>query len=155
MVKFSYSLSVSLDVYKALTARLEHDGQTHDDVIRELLQLDSPIEQETPDAIDSVLADTFSKVGRQFAGLPVEGGFYSRGLWLPNGTTLRARYKGRLRSAKIANDQWVNAEGNIETSPSAAATAITGNNVNGLRFWEAKLPKSADWVRLDFLVGKQ
>jgi hypothetical protein len=153
MVKLNYQLSVSLDVYKALTARIEHEGQTHDDVIRNLLELDSPVEREVPNTVASSF-EGVGKMARAIAGLAVDGGFFSRGLWLPNETLLRARYKGRLVNAKIEADQWVSDGGKIETSPSAAASSITGNNVNGLRFWEAKLPDMHEWVRLDFLVDK-
>lgn len=148
-----YQISVSLDVYKALTARLEAEGQTHNDLLRQILNLDSLVESEGIGSLLDISVD-ISGLGRRIAGLPVEGGFFSRGLWLPNGTKLRARYKGREHTAKIEDDQWVSFSGKSINSPSAAASAITGNNVNGLRFWEANLPGKSTWVRLDFLVGK-
>jgi hypothetical protein len=82
-----------------------------------------------------------------------EAGFYSRGLWLPNGTRLRARYKQRLFEARIADGKWVDTVGNEHTSPSAAAAAITSTNVNGLHFWEAKRPTDHGWRRLQAFVA--
>jgi hypothetical protein len=153
MPKLEYQISLSLDAYKALTARLEYEGQTYNDIVRELLGLDSILEHENAVALlDSSIDD--SSFGRLISGLPVAGGFFSRGLWLPNGTSLRARHKGKEFTASIENDQWISNSGNSENSPSAAASAITGNNVNGLRFWEARLPSKTNWARLDLLVGK-
>jgi hypothetical protein len=41
-------------------------------------------------------------------------------------------------------------EGKPAVNPSYAANIITGNNVNGWRFWEARLPGQSNWHRLDF-----
>lgn len=141
-------IDVSLDVYKALTAKLSFEGQTYDDVIRDLLELDSPLEAE--DRTD--LSAAIESVSVSFARSLDPTAFYSRGLRLPHGTQLKARYKGGNYSAHIANGMWLDSEGNQHHSPSAAATAITGNNVNGLRFWEARRPGDGTWRRLDTLV---
>lgn len=141
MAPLLYSLSVDLDVYKALTARLESDGQTHNDVLRDLLNLDSLTE---PEAVNPYGAVT-DLLGKALHA----GQYFSRGLALPNGTELRARYKGREYRAQIIGEHWVSADGEQHESPSAAAGHITGNNVNGLRFWEAKRPGDAGWRRLD------
>ena len=71
MVKLSYQINVDLDVLKALTARLEQDGQTHNDVLRDILHLDSPFEAEPREGAFSTVADA---VGRM--GFPDQ--FYSR-----------------------------------------------------------------------------
>jgi hypothetical protein len=78
-------------------------------------------------------------------------GFFSRGLLLPNGTVLRARYKGLEYRAEIQSDTWVDGNGQRYFSPTAAAKAITGNSVNGWRFWEAWRPGDDKWRRLDLL----
>ena len=139
-----YQISVGFDVYKALTARLEYDGQTHDDIIRDLLNLDSEVSPEAPETPIQKIADALE---RSFG----HEGFYSRGLLLPNGTKLRARYKQREYNAVISNGQWLHDDGTAHSSPSAAASAITENNVNGLRFWSARLPGETVWRRLDRL----
>jgi hypothetical protein len=145
----SFNIQVSLAVFKALTSRLE-EGQTHDDVIRELLELDSVTELEPPNPFER-FEDITGNFTRSFGG--PESGFYSRGLWLPNGTLLRARYKQRLYEARIADGKWLDADGNEHTSPSAAASAITSTNVNGLHFWEAQRPTDSGWRRLQAFVA--
>lgn len=145
----TFNIQVSLDVYKALTSRLE-EGQTHDDIIRELLELDSVTELERPNPFEHVQEVT-STLARSLSG--PGAGFYSRDLWLPNGTNLRARYKQRLYEARIADGKWIGSDGIEQTSPSAAASAITSTNVNGLHFWEAKRPTDNGWRRLQAFVA--
>jgi hypothetical protein len=147
----TFSIQVSLQVFKALTARLE-EGLTHDDIIRDLLRLDSPVEPEGRNAVSDVSAIFQDKLGEVLHEQSGRGGFFSRGLWLPNGTRLRARYKQQEYLAEIRNNSWSDEEGRQQSSPSAAATAITGTNVNGLRFWEARRPTDTIWRRLDALV---
>jgi hypothetical protein len=144
MIKLSYQISVDLDVLKALTAKLETDGQTHNDVLREVLGLDSPVETEESDTALSALADTF-------ANFSLPNHFHSRGLSLPDGTELRARYKGREYTSTIQGGKWIDYEGRQQVSPSAAAGKITSTVVNGLRFWEAKRPGDKGWRRLDVI----
>ena len=145
-----FSITVSMDVFKQLTARLEQ-GQTHDDVIRDLLAMDSIVE------LEQVLHPSVAALKDQFDHMKLQSvlgrdGFYSRGLWLPNGSLMKARYQQREFRAEIKNNCWFDENGNSHSSPSAAASAITGNNVNGLRFWEAKRPTDKGWVRLANLV---
>ena len=147
MEKRAYQIDVDLAVFKALTRKISADGQDHNDVLREILALDSPIEPEIPESGLDRLAHI---LGRPMAS----SGFYSRGLLLPNGTELRARYKGSKHFAKIENDQWIDCDGSTRSSPSAAANSITGTTVNGWRFWEAKRPGDSGWRRLDVLNAK-
>lgn len=137
-----FTIETDLDVFKALTALLTDEGQTHNDVLRDLLNLDSPIEPEPNAGPLNVLAD---HLGRASAA----GGFYSRGLTLPNGTKLRARYKGKEHLAEIKRGAFVTADGCEHDSPSAAATHITSTTVNGLRFWEGMREGDRGWRRLD------
>jgi hypothetical protein len=141
-------IEVSLDVFKALTARLVYDGQSYSDLIRDLLQDDSPLEPEDPgEDMRGIDNEIFRKM--QF-----KGGFASRQLWLPDRTELRARYRQKEYLARISNNAWIDSAGNSHTSPSAAARAITGTSVNGLRFWEALRPEDRTWRRLETLVTK-
>lgn len=141
-----YLIDVDLDVFKALTALIQEDGQAHNDVLRELLNLDSPVEAEVPPP-PLHAAEAIAKA------LHV-GQFYSRGLSLPSGTELRARYKGQVYLAEIVEGKWLSSRGVEFSSPSAAASAITGTTVNGWRFWEAKRPGDRGWRRLDILHAK-
>ena len=145
-------IDIDFDVWKALTAKLQSEKQTYNDVLRSLLELESiqdPIpDPESPLGQAMNAAPAISELAR-FSQL--KSGFYSRGLFLPEGTKLRAIYKGQLYIAQILDGQFTEPSGNTHGSPSAAAKAITGNNVNGLRFWEALLPTGGNWCRLDLL----
>lgn len=146
-----FEIKVTLPVFKALTARLE-EGMSHDDVLRQLLNLESIVEPEQEqfyNALAQPISENITSVLHEQSG---KGGFYSRGLWLPNGTDLRARYKQREYRARIVDNAWLDERGKRQSSPSGAATTITGNNVNGLRFWEAKRPGDKSWRRLEILA---
>jgi len=139
-------IEVSLEVFKALTARLSYDGQSYSDLIKDLLDEDSPLDYEDPaEGMHGTDHSVFLKQSAQ-------GGFASRKLWLPHGTVLRARYRQKEYRARIDNNAWLDEAGNHYSSPSAAAHAITGNNVNGLRFWDAWRPNDRTWHRLEALV---
>lgn len=144
----AYQIHVDLEVYKALTSRLQSEGQDHNAVIRELLRLDSPIE---PD----VEMNGLMRLADLARPLMATSGFYSRGLLLPNGTALRARYKGLEYIGSIHDNKWIDQQGTEHSSPSAAANAITGTTVNGWRFWEAKLPHEGGWRRLDVIQSSR
>ena len=143
MTNKPYQISVDLDVFKALTALIQADGQDHNDVLREILKLDSPLEAD----LQSGIFETPNALAR-FA---YPGQFYSRGLALPDSTELRARYKGVQHFASVRNGRWWNDDGREFSSPSAAASAITNTTVNGWRFWEARLPGDKGWRRLDIV----
>lgn len=81
-------------------------------------------------------------------------GRYVGGLWLgnvhfPEGTKFRATYKGETYFAEVRDGKWLDQQGTQRTSPSEAASAITGNNVNGWRFWLVQLPDDPAWRKLD------
>jgi hypothetical protein len=124
-------------------------------VIRELLDLDSLIEK--PDPTEVLLGGSGSGTVRNphiGVGSLLEGttGFSARGIFLPNGTVLRATYKQKEFRSTIERGKWVDVDGNPHSSPSAAAKHITGTNVNGLRFWHVKRPTDAEWRRLELLA---
>ncbi|MGN6288592.1 MAG: hypothetical protein ACTHNA_04930 [Sphingopyxis terrae] len=81
-------------------------------------------------------------------------GRYAGGLWLgnahfPEGTQFRANYKGQTYLAEVRDGKWLDQNGNQRNSPSEAASAITGNNVNGWRFWSVQIPDDPTWRKLD------
>lgn len=67
--------------------------------------------------------------------------------WSPAEVT----YKGRHYNAEIRDGRWIGSDGIPRNSPSEAAHAITGNNVNGWRFCEAKRPSDTEWRVMDQL----
>jgi hypothetical protein len=143
-------IEIDFEVFKALTALRRSETHTYNQVIRELLDIDKGVAvRDDPQFIKNMKA---------LAALPdlvvrsgPTTGFALRGLILPNGTLLRATHKGSSYQAMILDGEWVGEDGKTHTSPSSAASAITGNNVNGWRFWQAKRPSDSDWRNLDML----
>ena len=118
------TIEIDFDVYKALTLQRESESTTYNDVIRRLLGLDK---KDAP------------------IGAPSPGGCLIKGIFFPDGTQFRKTYKGRLYRADIKNGAWTDENGRTFSTPSAAAVAITRNNVNGWRFWEYKRPGDVSW----------
>jgi hypothetical protein len=136
-------IEIDFEVFKELTARRRHEGHTYNEVIRDLLGL--------PPHIARQLTDTFAPL-TQAGGIR---GFALRDGSLPEGTKLKATYKKTEHRAEIRNGRWIGEDGEERSSPSAAASAISGTNVNGLRFWHAKRPQDNQWKRLDFLLANE
>ena len=129
-------IDIDFEVFKALTARRRDEGHTYNEVIRELLGI--------PRAADPK--------GNDSPPLGEKRSFESRDLSLPHGTQLRATYKGSVYTARIEDGRWIDEDGIEHGSPSAAARHITGNSVNGLRFWQGKRPTDTGWLNLDVLM---
>jgi hypothetical protein len=121
-------LDVDFDVFKALTNRRAAEEVSYNDVLRELLGLEAP-PPEPP---------------------TVSRGWTCKNVTLPDGTELRAEYKGKLYTAKIVDGVWVQAgfENKVFGSPSAAAFAITEGGINGWGFWWVKRPGDPSWMPL-------
>ncbi len=137
-------IDIDFDVYKALTAKRKNENHSYNDVLRALLGLE-PVEQTNawPLGVDLVKA----LVSVKAKPLTLRNGE------LPSGTRLRAVYKGVEHRAIIKNGRWISENDEEFGSPSAAAKAITGTNVNGLRFWNGKRPIDESWQRLDVLLA--
>lgn len=120
------TIDIDFDVYKALTVRRATADVTYNDVLRDLLGL-------TP-------------ANRSARGAAPSGGkaWVIKGITFPDGTEFRARYKGQEYQA-VARGGAMLYDGTRYKAPSAAAIAITGNSVNGWRFWEARRPGDARW----------
>jgi hypothetical protein len=127
-------IEVDFDVWKALTNLRESEDTTFSDVLRDVLKLT------TAAAVPTASFPAESLAGASF-----------KGVFLPDGTILRVTYKGRMYTAEIKNGRWIDHEGNMRSSPSEAARAISNTQVNGWRFWEVKRPKDGRWRRLDVL----
>jgi len=142
-------IEIDFQVYKALTSLRENERHSYNDVIRELLGLEPRIH---PESIVGKMTRASEGISRAFVSAPSASGFSSRGLFLPDGTRLRAIYKNTLYQAEIADGRWIDEQGREHSSPSSAATHITNTNVNGWRFWEAMRPSDEQWHRLDRLA---
>lgn len=117
-------IDIDFEVFKALTARRESEAHSYNEVLREILNLNP-----------------------KSKGPERPHGRHLGGRFLPNGTELRAKYKDNYYYAEIAGERLL-LEGETYASASAAARAVTGNNVNGLNFWDVKRPGDVDWKRL-------
>ncbi|PAL21216.1 hypothetical protein [Sphingopyxis sp. GW247-27LB] len=140
-------IEIDFEVWQALTARLQNERDNYNEAIRRLLNL--PATEVSPGfgEIDTPgLPDTLPLPG----GSTVSGAWFSN-VFFPDGTFFRATYKGRTHRAQIRGSQWIDEFGNIRTSPSDAASAISRTNVNGWRFWYVRRPIDEDWVRMDAL----
>jgi hypothetical protein len=122
------AIDIEFDVFKTLTNARESEADTYSDVIRRAFQIPSTAEV-----------------------APASPGANFKGVHLPEGTDLRATYKGKQHTAKIQNGRWVSEQGEVRNSPSQAAWYITESGVNGWMFWEVKRPSDANWRLLDSL----
>lgn len=130
------SIDIDFDVWKALTNLRSSPQITENDVLRELLGLNSTVSNKIQ--TEAVLQDS---VGAPWGW---------KGVTFPHGSEFRAEYNGRIYHAKVDNGALVY-EGKLYKSPSAAAMAITGNSVNGWIFWECKMPGKNGWVLIEKL----
>jgi len=128
------SIPIDFEVFKALTAKLESPQDSYNNVLRRLLKLGDP---KLSDASPAANAKPWVVEGVTF----------------PAGTEFRARYKGRPYSGRVEDGGLV-VDGRRFDSPSPAAMAITGNNVNGWKFWQCRRPGATSWVGIDGLRSK-
>jgi len=138
----SYTLEVDFDVYKTVFARRANESVTENDVLRELLGL-------PPKQAPAVPPQATTPPSRAFDGTPPVD-WVVKNVRFPQGTDFRATYKGKAYTGRVQGGTLV-VDGKSYESPSAAAVAITGNAVNGWRFWECRLPGKATWQLIEGL----
>lgn len=142
-------IDVDFEVFKSLTALRRDEVDSENDVIRRLLRLADSIASDE-DARDKVTPARKSLVLNALLGAThAKDGAWIGNVFFPNGTRFRATYKGQTFHAEIKNDVWVGEDNVVRQSPSEAAGAISGTNVNGWRFWYGLRPQDDDWSRLD------
>lgn len=126
------TIEIDFDVFKALTARRVNAETTYNDVLRDVLRLPSlKSKRHRPTTL---------------------GAWVVKGVTFPESTEFRARYKGREYRATAESGAMMY-DGSRFKSPSAAAIAITGNSVNGWKFWECRRPGESSW-RLMYSIWK-
>lgn len=125
------TIEIDFEVFKELTARRETEAVTYNDVIRQLLQIGDGAQNNRPEAS------------------PIEA-WLSKGVSFPVGTLFRARYKGEMHYGEVEKAGLV-VNGALSQSPSDAARLITGNSVNGWRFWECQFPGHTKWLKIESL----
>ena len=150
-------IDIDFEVYKALTMLRQSEGDSYNAVLRRLLNLNSA---------NALAGYSTAGVASQNALAPAAGigtkmnsllrtleksGAWFDNIHFPNGTQFQAIYKGEKYTAHIVDSHWVDSNGIVRSSPSAAASAISGTNVNGWKFWHCKLPGEHEWRRIDEL----
>lgn len=139
-------IEIDFEVFKELTARLESEADSYNEVIRRLLNLSAT---EVRSALSDLDTPGVPAVIQGLGG-QTSGAWFSN-VFFPDGTIFRATYKGRTHRAQIRNSQWIDENGFQRSSPSDAASAISQTNVNGWKFWFARRPFDEDWHRMDVL----
>jgi hypothetical protein len=128
-----HTIDIDFEVFKALTARRASEAISYNDVVRDLLKLEKK-HTAPPDTLSGSAA----------------GDWVSKGVRFPAGTDFRAPHKGRVFVGRAEGGAMV-VNGKSFDSPSAAATSITGNPVNGWTFWECRFPGTSLWQTLKSL----
>lgn len=157
-------IEIDFDVFKALTAMRQSEADSYNAVLRRLLSLPvaqglgalsgfSKSDHGEPTVLNALARNLPSAnlLPPQNALLQALGGAWFSNTHFPEGTQFRATYKGRTYLAEIRDGQWVGQDGRVRNSPSEAAGAISGTNVNGWKFWHAKRPGEPGWTRIDEL----
>ena len=127
------TIDVDFEVFKQLTIKRETEEVTYNDVIRDLLGL-----QTTKGEI------------AQAAKMDTNNDWVVKNVRFPEGTEFRATYKGRSHLGIVRSGELV-VNGQSFNSPSAAAISITENSVNGWKFWECKFPGKSSWRLIETL----
>jgi len=125
-------IDIDFDVFKALTAALQSETDTYNEVVRRLLKLPSAGRAENGGAPEA------NPAGRPWV---------SKGLMFEHGTEFRASYKGQLFTARADDGRLIVEGKGASSSLSHAARLITNNSVDGWTFWEVKRPRDRAWRR--------
>jgi hypothetical protein len=134
-------IDISFQHWQALTALLRNENDTYDAVIQRLIE-----------RMSNNQSQGLKESEQLGPAIDAGSGAYFKDVFMPNGTEMRATYKGETYFAKISGSKWVDCEtGETRTSPSQAAYSITGRNVNGWLFWIVKRPNDEGWRSLNAL----
>ncbi|MCU1483229.1 MAG: hypothetical protein JWQ19_4015 [Subtercola sp.] len=125
------TIEIDFDIHKLIEGEKKSFSESDNVALRRLLKL-------------SVLAAA--------ASLPATKGreWRDEGVTFPHGTEVRMTYNKRLHIGAIEDGQWL-VEGVRYSSPSAAAGGVAltkkgeKTNLDGWKYWEAKLPGSIKW----------
>lgn len=135
-------IDIDFDVHQLIEAERSSFSETPNSALRRLLGIDT-------DAGDDA---------EHFASLD-DGAWSSKGVTLPQETSLRMEYNGIVGRAFIDKGRWKTPKGIFNgPSPAAAAVATTKDgktpNLNGWMYWRAKMPGTRQWVPIQELRDK-
>lgn len=121
--------SSNFEVWNELNNRLESPQDNHNGVLRRTLGLKRQV---APAAGKSWLID---------------------GVAFANGTEFRMHYRKAVHTARV-DDGALLFNGKRFDTPSAAASSITGSQVNGWKAWQCRAPGSSAWIAIDGLRAR-
>jgi hypothetical protein len=125
------TIEIDFEIHKLIEAEKRSFSESDNAALRRLLELG-----------DEVVAPMPSATGREW---------HDEGVTLPHGTEVRMTYNKRLHNGTIVDGQWL-VEGQRYSSPSAAAGGVARTkkgeqtNLDGWKYWEAKLPGTTKWT---------
>jgi len=125
------TIEIDFEVHKRIELERRSFSEPPNNALRRLLALGDPPK------------DGVSHGGQERA-------WSKAGVILPHGTELRLTYNGRTHTGNIEDGTWV-VEGKRRPSPSGAATAVTGYQINGWSYWYVRRPGDIDWFLLSDL----
>lgn len=126
------NIPVDFDVRKSLMNLRATEEVTYNDVLRDLLNLGPAKNHQEENPISG------------------DAPFIAQGVKFSHGKKLRTIHKGSTYYS-VVDDGSLVYENKRYSSPSLAAIAITGYNVNGWRFWEYYDPEINSWIKIDNL----
>lgn len=131
-------IDIDFEVYQLIVLEKHDFDESDNDALRRLLGFnDSPVEHNPP----------LRRGGRSW---------WSKGVELPEGTSLKMIYSGIEYVGTVVGGKWKVGEKYYNT-PSQAASGVactkTGNKtqLNGWKYWIVKRPSDTDWILLDKL----
>lgn len=136
-------IEIDIDVYRHVEGKRSSFAQSHNEILREIFGLNPEKASSSP----------------IFNGGDDSPAWSWKGLILPHGAKLRMNYNGRAHTGEVSNGAW-HIEGAIYRTPSAAAKGVARTkkgqpvSLDGWRYWEAQLPGTTRWRRLDDLRRK-
>ena len=125
---------VDFDVYKSIGQLMTSWKDTPNDALRRLFKLGDSKKEEA-------------------ANVPQTVGFYASRTFIPSGLRLRKILKGITHEAVTVEDG-IRFKSELYQTPSAAAGAAAGTNVNGWFFWDYLDEATGNWRSLDALRKK-
>jgi hypothetical protein len=123
------TIEIDLEIHKLIESERRSFSETSGQILRRLLKLEPK---------ETNISRSLSNDGLDIGD----------GVFLPNGTSLRKRYRGTLYEVSVENGK-ILYKGKGYTSASGAAVAVTGSSVNGWIFWESKRPDDIDYRLLN------
>lgn len=135
-------IEIDFDVHQVIEAERSSFSETPNSALRRLLGIDEDAEDD-----DGIFVSEDN------------GAWSSKGVTLPQETSLRMEYNGVVGKAFIDKGRWKTPRGIFNgPSPAAAAVATTKDGkkptLNGWIYWRAKLPGTRQWVPIQELRDK-